>query len=346
MRVSVLVYYDIGFFAPELREAGIPVHVLPRRGRLDPGFLWAFRRWVLETSPDLIHAFQLFPALWGVLVQRTLPQRRRPIYVAAERSALLRTPANELAQRIVYRGADAVTANSACVAEEIKARLGVSAARVHYLPNGIDLADWDARAARPAPIAREPGCLHLALVGGLRREKNHGLLLEALTRLAPPLRAATRVWMVGGETGGSEYAAFVRAAIVRRGLEDVVRLVPETPEIPALLRVADAVVLPSLFEGFPNVLLEAMASGLPAVATAVGDVPGLIEEGVTGFLVPSGDAAALALALERLHALGPEARRAMGRAARAQVEARHRLEDVAARHLALYESLLSASPVR
>jgi glycosyltransferase involved in cell wall biosynthesis len=125
-----------------------------------------------------------------------------------------------------------------------------------------------------------------------------------------------------------------------------VRLVSETPEIPALRRVADAVVLPSLFEGFPNVLLEAMASGLPAVATAVGDVPSLIEEGVTGFLVPSGDAAALALALERLHALGPEARRAMGRAARAQVEARHQLEGVAARHLTLYESLLAASPQR
>lgn len=341
VRVSVLVYHDIPFFAPPLREAGVPVHILRKHGKLDPAFLWAMRRWLLAEGPDVVHAFQLFPALWGMLVQRSLPRARRPAFIAAERSALLRTPVNEIAQRIVYREADAVTANSAGVAAEIVRRLGVPASRVHYLPNGIDLADWDARAARPAPIRADPGCLHLALVGGLRREKNHALLLDSLARLDPSLRAATRVWLVGGETGGSAYAAFVRDEIERRALGSVVRLVPETPEIPALLRVVDGLVLPSLFEGFPNVLLEAMAAGVPAVASAVGDVPDLIEDGVTGLLVPPGDAQALARALARLHAMGPEARRAMGRAGRARVEARYRLDAVAERHLALYASLVA-----
>lgn len=340
VRVSVLVYHDISFFAPPLQEAGVPIHVLSRRGRFDPGFLWEMRRWLTEQAPDVIHAFQLFPALWLALVHRTLPRRCRPVFVAGERSALLRTPVNEIAQRLVYRGADAVTANAAEVADEIVRRLGVPAERVHYLPNGIDLAGWDARAARPAPIAPEPDCLHLALVGGLRREKNHALLLEALARLDASLRGATRVWLVGGETGGRAYAAWVRAEIARRALGEIVRVVPETPEIPALLRTVDALVLPSLFEGFPNVLLEAMAAGIPAVASSVGDVPSLVEDGATGVLVPAGDADALARAIARLHAMGAEARRTMGRAARARVEARYRISEVAERHRSLYASLL------
>ncbi len=339
----MLLYHDIGFFEPVLREAGIPIHVLPRRAKLDPGFLWALRRWLLAENPDVVHAFQLFPAVWGALVHRTLPRRQRPVFVAAERSTLHRTVVNEIAQRIVYRSADAVTANAACVAEEIVRRLGVRSERVHVLPNGIDLSDWDARSEGRPPIAREPEGLHLALVGGLRQEKNHVLLLEAALLLSPPVRSTIRIWFVGGETGGGAHAAFVRSEVDRRGLGGIVRFVPETTEVPALLRTMDALVLPSQFEGFPNAVLEAMASRLPVIATAVGEAPQLVGDGVTGFLVPPGNASALARAIERLHGLGSEGRSAMGQAGRSCAESRYRLDDVAARYLALYDSLLSRS---
>jgi glycosyltransferase involved in cell wall biosynthesis len=108
------------------------------------------------------------------------------------------------------------------------------------------------------------------------------------------------------------------------------------------MRHLDVLVLPSRFEGFPNVLLEAMASRLPAVATPAGDVPSLMEDGRTGFLVPLGDAAALARALERLEDMGPEGRRALGERARTAVEQRYRIEVVAEQHLALYRRLLAA----
>jgi glycosyltransferase involved in cell wall biosynthesis len=99
-------------------------------------------------------------------------------------------------------------------------------------------------------------------------------------------------------------------------------------------------VLPSLWEGFPNVLLEAMASRVPAVATRVGEVPRMIADGETGFLVEPGDTEALAAALMRLHALAPAERTAMAARARAVVESRYQIAAIAHAHRDLYAALV------
>lgn len=337
------VYHDIDFYGPRLRELGIPVVHFPKRAKLDPTLPWRVRAWLRELAPDLVHAFLLAPSLWALAGALGLPRARRPVFVAGERSARIAdTPQRGWVQRFVYGRSDAVTANAENVAEAIRTRLGLPGERVHYLPNGIDLASWDAEAAAPCPLALEPGHLHVALVGGLRAVKNHGVLLEALARIEPARRARWRVWFVGGETGAPGVAERVKAAIPRLGLGDVVRIVPPTRKVAALLRRLDVLVLPSEREGFPNVLLEAMASALPAIATPVGDVPNMIEDGVSGFLVPVGSADALARALVRLGEMPEAARRAVGARARDTVERRYRIEHVAARHLALYESLVAA----
>jgi glycosyltransferase involved in cell wall biosynthesis len=172
------------------------------------------------------------------------------------------------------------------------------------------------------------------------------VLLDALARLDAAAARALRVWFIGGETGSLEHARWIRAEVERRGLGSVVRFEAPTLEIAAVMRRLDAIVLPSRFEGFPNILLEAMASGLPSIATAVGNVPEMIEEGVTGFLVPPNDASALAAAIARLCGCPREVRREMGRRARRVVEERYRIEEVAARHLALYERLAVARRTR
>jgi glycosyltransferase involved in cell wall biosynthesis len=145
---------------------------------------------------------------------------------------------------------------------------------------------------------------------------------------------------VGAETGGQSFAEAIQADIQRRGLGAVVRCVPPTKGIAALFRRLDGLVLPSRHEGFPNVLLEAMASRLPSIATRVGDVGSMLEDGATGFVVDPGDADGLARALVRLRAMSPAERAAMGKQARAVVEARYRMEQVAEQHLELYRRLL------
>lgn len=343
VRVVFGVYHDIDFHGPKLREVGIPVVHFHKRAKLDPTLPVRVRGWLAAERPDLVHAFLLAPSLWSLLAVLVLPRARRPVFVAGERSArIARSPWQTALQRFVYGRSDAVTVNAGPVVEEIASKLGVPRQRLHALPNGIDLATWDAEAAQEPPFTLEPERFQIALVGGLREEKNHALLLRALARIEPARRAGWRVWLVGGETGGEQQAAFVRAETTRLGLDPLVRFVPATPRIAAVMRRIDALVLPSKVEGFPNILLEAMASSIPSIATRVGDVPNMIEDGVSGLLLEHASEEALAAALLRLADAPAEARRAMGARARATVEQRYRLEHVAARHLALYRGLVAA----
>jgi len=340
LRVSFLVYHDVPFYESRLREAGVGPAKFVKRFRLDPTVPLRIARWIARERPDVVHSFLLRPSLVIGAALALLPRRARPVWIAAERSALIATTrALELEQRLVYGRCDAVTANARAVADELVQRLRVPVSAVHYLPNGIDLADWDLRAAAAPPAEPEAGMRHLALVGGLRPEKGHDVLLRAFARCDAALRARWKLWLVGAETGGPDAARRVHESVSRARLAATVRFLDATPAIAALLARMDALVLPSLYEGFPNVLLEAMASRLPTIASAVGDVPEMIEHGVTGWIVPPGDVEALTRVLADLDGLAPDAAREMGRRARATVEARWRIEAVAGRTAALYRSL-------
>ena len=345
VRVSFAVYRDVGFFRPRLDAAGITVHLLPKRGPLDPAFPGRLRAWIEAQTPDVVHAFLPLPTIWTALARRGL-RGRGPVFIAGERSSPEENVgrALALALRRAYPCYDAVTANSRPAAEILVSRFGVARERVHYLPNGIDLDDWDARMTHPCPADLEPGRFHLALVGRISEEKNHRLLLAALERISPERRATLRCWFVGAEDGAPGFLESIRREIASQGLADVVRMLPPTRELAALMARLDALVLPSRYEGFPNVVLEAMASRLPVVASAVGDVPSLLADGREGFVVVPGDAEALARGLTRLLDLDPGARRAMGEAARATVERRFRIGAVAQAHLDLYRRLADALP--
>jgi glycosyltransferase involved in cell wall biosynthesis len=341
-RCSLVVYHPDDFFEGRLRASGVALVRLRKRLPADPLVAFGIRRWLARARPDLVHAFLWYPTFWSLLAVRSLAPARRPVLVTAERSSLFARGLPARIQRLTYRASDAVTVNSQPMLEAIRERVGVPGERLHYLPNGIDLERWDADARAPCPLALEPGRLHLGLIGGLRgAEKGHLVLLRALGRLGRERIRDWRVWFVGARIYGAAAAAEIEAAIREQGLGDVVRIVDPVRNMAALMRGLDAVVLPSLFEGFPNVVLEAMASRLPLVVTPVGEVPSLVDEGVNGFFAETGDDVTLAAALERLAALPAERRRAMGEQGRARVEARYGMDAVAEAHRALYARLVA-----
>jgi glycosyltransferase involved in cell wall biosynthesis len=141
--------------------------------------------------------------------------------------------------------------------------------------------------------------------------------------------------------GDGPQHADVRAAVAAEGLADVTWLPGERDDIPHILRSLDCFVLPSLAEGISNTVLEAMASGVPVVATDVGGNAELVEAGRTGLLVPAADPAALAKALSAV-ARGDDAARSMGAAGRARVERLFSLDVMVGRYAALYQDELAA----
>jgi glycosyltransferase involved in cell wall biosynthesis len=176
--------------------------------------------------------------------------------------------------------------------------------------------------------------LLVGTVGRLHPQKGFASLLAAVARVRERL-PAIRLLLVGGGALRRDLVARAEAL----GLAEVVIFAGSRGDVPEILAALDLFVLPSLWEGLPNAVLEAMAAGLPVVATAAGGTPEVVVDGETGLLVPPGDVTALAEAIERL-LRDPGLRRKMGEAGRKRVEGHFTIEQTVAQTVALYETLL------
>ena len=218
-----------------------------------------------------------------------------------------------------------------CVAEQELA-LGVavgacSVERSVVIYNGIDVgAAIQARPDGDPPV--------VVTVGRLKAPKDYATLVQALGRLQAGSFRAVLI-------GGGPDRPLVEEAIREHGLETGVELLGERDDVPEQLAEADVFALSSTSEGLPLSVIEAMAAGLPVVATAVGGVPELVVEGETGLLAPARDPEALAQALGQL--LDDRGlRERLGEAGRARAEERFDLPRFREAHIALYRSLLAA----
>jgi sugar transferase (PEP-CTERM/EpsH1 system associated) len=226
-------------------------------------------------------------------------------------------------------------------------RVGIAASRVTQIYNGVDAERFHpAAGGRPEPIPgapfAAPGHWLVGTVGRMQTVKHQPLRARAFVRaltLAPALRERIRLVLVGD----GPLRAECQAVLAQAGVADLAWLPGERADVPAVMRGLAAFVLPSLAEGISNTVLEAMASGLPVVATAVGGNPELIAAGRTGLLVPADDVDAMAQALLRL-AADPAAAQAMGREGRAEVERRFSLETMVAAYRRVYDQYTGSGP--
>ncbi len=222
-------------------------------------------------------------------------------------------------------------------------RVGVAPDKVAQIYNGVDTERFHPAVPRAPTFSgcpfNKPEHWLVGTVGRMQTVKNQTLLARAFIRtleLAPALRDRLRLVMIGDGPLRGESQALLAAA----GAADLAWLPGERHDIPELLRGLDAFVLPSIAEGISNTILEAMASGLPVIATAVGGNPELVREGVTGTLVPPGDIDAMARAIIA-QAEAPEQARSAGRAGRADVESRFSMAAMVGAYQGLYDQELS-----
>jgi glycosyltransferase involved in cell wall biosynthesis len=263
-----------------------------------------FARWCREARIAVVHTTDLYanifalPGAWLAGVPVRIANRRE---VNPDRSAGLIA-----LQRAAYACASRIVANSTAAAERL-ALERVGRRRIAIVPNGLDLAAF-------APRAPRPRLRRIVTVANLRLEKAHDVLIDAAV---PVLRRYpdAEFWIVGGGDRFDEITALARA----RGIDARTRFFGHRDDVPRLLAESDIFVLPSRSEAMPNGVIEAMAAGMPIVATAVGGIPEVLRDGHTGLLVPSNDPGALAAALGELMD-APARAAALGAAARSAVE--------------------------
>ena len=219
--------------------------------------------------------------------------------------------------------------------------VGIGAKRVTQIYNGVDAARFHPAPERqdiPASPFNEAGLWLVGTAGRMQTVKDQTNLARAFVlaiNIEPSLREHLRLVMVGDGPLRHESLAILEAA----GLAELAWLPGERNDIPDIMRGLDCFVLPSLGEGISNTILEAMASGLPVIATQVGGNPELVQEGRTGHLVPAADPGALARAIIKL-AQSPEKSRAMGYAGRKRIEAQFSMTAMIDSYQQIYDRLL------
>lgn len=220
-------------------------------------------------------------------------------------------------------------------------RVGIAARKVAQIYNGVDAMRFrpgDGIDAIEACPFRRPGHWLVGTVGRMQTVKDQTLLSRAFIRaldLDASLKTRLRLIMIGDGPLRAEALAMLKQA----GVADLAWLPGERHDVPDILRGLDCFVLPSLAEGISNTILEAMACGLPVIATRVGGNPELVVEGQTGELVPAADGEAMARALAG-YATDPERAREAGRAGRAEIERRFSMEAMVGAYRGLYDRLL------
>lgn len=299
---------------------GIQVHVILREPGVDFSYVHKLRTWLRDVRAEVLHTHNSTALFYGALAGAAAGV---PVRIATEHDGVFpRSRSAAYSNRVLV---SRVLTHTVAVSEAVKNLWcesdGVSRDKVIVIPNGVP----DTRRPRPP----HSGC-RVGMVGRLSSEKGADVLLRALALLPRERYPDLKLVVVGDGPQRPELEQLIRSL----GVEDRVEMMGTRHDVPEILATLDIFALPSRREGLPLALLEAMAAGLPVVASAVGGVPEAINRAELGLLVPPEDPAALSRALARL-ADESEARAALGQAARERFEQNYELSKMIDRYEAL-----------
>lgn len=311
---------------PLARDWGLPLVWLGRQKQVGPGALLHLWSWLRRRDLDLLMPCTVVPNIWGRLLGRLA---RVPVLVGNCRGGGAPKRQHE---RWLWRLTDHILCNSRDLQRVLTRRCGVPAARLSVIPNGVDTDYF-----RPLPERDRPNPAVILSVARMEPDKDPATLIRAFALMASDFPQA-QLWLVGEGALLPDIRQMAQESLP----PDSFRFLPAQADLRPLFRQAGLLVLSSRTEAVPNVVLEAMAMGLPVAATAVGGVPELVRPARTGWLAPPQDPAALAAALGRLLA-APEMRREFGRAARQRVIKEFSMDAMVRGHEEVFRDLLSRS---
>lgn len=333
-RVSILTF----FVHPDCNvpaSVPCPLYVLPLQRTYDfKAFKAALhlRRFLRDQKVQIVQTFFESSDIWAGTASKLFSHAR--LIWSRRDLGILRGKKHHLAYRMLAGLPDAVFAVSEQVRQHCIEVDGVDAVRVHTIYNGLDLSTY------PTERRLDPTHALIATVGNIRRVKGHDVLIQAAALVVQRFPGVR--FSIAGAVLEPEYFEELNQLLDQHGLRDKFEFAGNITDLPRYLSAADIFVLPSRSEGFSNALIEAMAAGLPVIASDVGGNGEAIQEDVNGFLIPSEDPGALAEALIKVLS-DPERGRRMGIEGRALAAKNFTTEAMMDKTVGIYQELLNGT---
>jgi sugar transferase (PEP-CTERM/EpsH1 system associated) len=342
-RHAVVCLTDSTAFRARIQSKDVRIVELNKASGNDLGVYFRFRKTLRELKPDIVHTrnlsaleFQFIAALAGIKA-RIHGEHGRDVYDPDGRSRkynMLRG-----AMRLFVQHYTAVSKN---LEEWLVDTVRINKTRVTQIYNGVEADRFRPRGGQRHPMGPDgfmsERSFILGTVGRMEAVKDQLTLVRAFIHLCEVERRArefARLVIIGDGSLRRQALELLRSA----GLSQLAWLPGERDDIPELMRSMDLFVLPSLREGIANTILEAMATGLPVVATRVGGNPELVVEGCTGAMVPPDDPRAMSEAIAA-YLNGPAKAADHGRNGRKRVESNFSMETMVTGYLDVYDRLL------
>jgi glycosyltransferase involved in cell wall biosynthesis len=328
-----------GELVPHFRAAGIPVHLLQARNRFDPVALGRLVRLLRDHPFDIVHSHLFRADIYAGLAVARLGEHR-PLLVSTRHNddRFFLNPFVGLVHYAISARQDLIIAISDHIARFTVARGVRDPARVRRVYHGLEPPVTRALEREGLRIRSELGISADAFlvgnVGRLALQKGQRHLIAAMPLLLERVPRAHAII-----AGGGDLEDFLKELANEMGIAERVHVLGPRKDVPELMHAIDVFAMPSIWEGFGLVLLEAMAAGRPIVASRVATIPEVVVDGETGILVPAGDPLALAEALATL-ADQPRLARQYGEAGRERLRSRFSIEKMVGDTELLYRELV------
>jgi glycosyltransferase involved in cell wall biosynthesis len=337
--IETAVLSGEGELVPVFREAGIRVHLLRARGRLDPLALRRLAALLHHGRFDIVHSHLFRADIYAGLAVAQM-RERRPLLVSTRHNddRFFLNPFVGILHYAVSARQDLIIAISDHIARFTVARGVRDPGRVRRVYHGLEPPLTRALEREGKRIRSELGieadAFVVGNVGRLALQKGQRHLIAAMPLLLERVPQAHAVI-----AGGGDLEDYLRDLAAEAGVTDRVHVLGPRKDVPALMHAVDVFAMPSIWEGFGLVLLEAMAAGRPIVASRVATIPEVVVDEQTGLLVPPGDRLALAEGLARL-ALDRRLARRLGEAGRERLRAHFSIEKMVGDTELLYRELM------
>lgn len=333
--VRTFVYHWDDFFADDLADAGVPISYVPFHNKAH--LIRAMRKAINAYSPDVVLSYLPGPnALMGLA---GLPRRKYALISSEQCLDIVGMRRKSFVRYGFHFLADAVVCNSQSQHRHVLEVFPRLKDRAFTIDNGVDLE----RFAPAQPRPNRPGELRVLVLARVHPQKNPFMLLEAVDILKKEQSqlSVSVDWYGGTSLQRADYHTRLEETIKRRSLEGIFRLHQPVKDVQRLYHEADVVCLPSLYEGTPNVVCEAMACGIPVLVSKIGDNSRLVEEGQNGLLFDPSSARDIADTILRFSDMPYKDKREMGFIGRKRAEMLLSSDSAVDRHIELIREILS-----